>query len=85
MFLGACITSLHALSGGDQALMGHWLDIRALARIWRLPWRGWQLCLLKFILFCWLRISPSQYALLCEANPDALLELNASSQLILQP
>jgi hypothetical protein len=29
--------SLHALSGGDHALMRHWLDIRALARIWRLP------------------------------------------------
>jgi hypothetical protein len=36
-------------------------------------------------LFYSLRVSPTQYALLWEANPDAVLELNASGQLIPQP
>jgi len=29
-----------------------------------------------------LRLSPAQFALLCEANPEAVLELSASGQLI---
>jgi Uma2 family endonuclease len=29
-----------------------------------------------------LRLSPAQFALLCEANPNAVLELSASGQLI---
>ena len=32
-----------------------------------------------------LRLSTAQFALLCEANPDAVLELSASGQLIPQP
>jgi hypothetical protein len=32
-----------------------------------------------------LRLYTAQFALLCEANPDAVLELSASVQLIPQP